>query len=732
VNDAYGKINELNRRAWDIMLNAPEEALSLSEAALIEAEGADYRQGKAEAALNVGWCEFFLTRYGEAINTLQRALDDYTELGDGEGVMKALNGLGVVYHGMARYERAMDYYTRSLEEARLRGSPGREAATLSNIGEICLELGELKEALDYFLHAYEIVPDDRDAELLSNILLNIGTAFHRMENWSLAREFTEKSLDLAAAAGERIVEAQCLHSLGRIEQASGRLDVAQVQYRAALAISEELKNDKQRAAILLDLGSLQAQARDLDRALETYQVALSSAERIGSKALMHAAYERLSEALELLGRFEEALGYYRRFARYEHEVLNEDTTRKIKNVTVQYEVEKSRQEAEIYRLKNIELKEKTEALEEANRQILAIAEMGQRITSSLDFDTIASTLRSSLSRHLDTTSFGIALYHEEEQSIEWRVLIDGETRLHRSEHKADPATSYAAWAIRRRERVWINDAEVESRSYKTQKSTVGRPSQSLVFIPLSIEGKVIGLFTVQSYQKNAYSAKELALLEALAPYLAIALENSLIHDRLEELNLVMQSEKERLEKDAVKIAHLANHDLLTGLPNRRLLFELLQKTFDISTRSGTKVGVIYIDLDDFKPINDRFGHPAGDRALVIIADRLRSVLRASDTVARVGGDEFIAVLANVTDRDQVKLAAKKILQECAKSFEIDGQACGLSLSMGIAIYPDDGGGIEEIVGAADAAMYSIKRGMKNGYAFVELQRGDQEPSPTAF
>jgi diguanylate cyclase (GGDEF)-like protein len=701
------------------MLNAPEEALSLAETALAEAESADYRAGRAEASLNVGWCEFFLTRYLEAIATLQKALDNYTALEDCKGEMKALNALGAVYHGMARYERAMDYYTQSLEKARLQRDAEREAVTLSNIGEVCLELGDLKEALDYFLHAYEIVPDEKNAELLSNILLNIGTAFHRMENWVLAREFTEKSLAIGVSAGERLIEAQCLHSLGRISQDSGLFDLAERNYLKALAISENTKNDKQKTALLLDLGSIYVQSKDIDRALDQYRVALANAERIGSKPLMHAAYERLSEAYELLGGFKEALDYYRRFARYEHEVQSEDASRKIKNITVQYEIEKSRHEAEIYRLKNIELKEKTDALGEANRQILAIAEMGRRITSSLDFDTICSTLRSSLSDHLDTQTFGIAFYHEDERSIEWRALYDGEVRAHLTERKVDAATSFGAWCIVNRKRICISDAEKEYSKYLDVRSSLGRPSQSLIFLPLDIEDKVIGVLTVQSYEKNAYSDKQLALLEALAPYLAIAIENSIIHDRLEEMNHAMKGEKERLEKNAMEIAHYANHDPLTGLPNRRLLFELLQKTFDISARTAAKVGVIYIDLDDFKPINDRFGHFAGDNALVVMAERLRSILRSSDTVARVGGDEFIAVLANVTGREQIRLASRKILEVCAKPFVIDGNQCSISLSMGIAIFPDDGADIETIVGAADMAMYGIKRAQKNGFAFVE-------------
>jgi diguanylate cyclase (GGDEF)-like protein len=252
-------------------------------------------------------------------------------------------------------------------------------------------------------------------------------------------------------------------------------------------------------------------------------------------------------------------------------------------------------------------------------------------------------------------------------------------------------------------------------------------SGSAILLPLIIDDRAIGMLALRSEKRGVLAQKHLTLAEALAPYVAIAVENSLIHDRLEEFNRAITGEKEALEKAAVTITHLANHDQLTGLPNRRLLFELVQKTFDIAARNGTKVGVIYLDLDDFKPINDRLGHLAGDRALVAVADRLRSLLRAADTVARVGGDEFIAVLSNVRDRCDIELAAEKILEECNQPFSIEGVECRVGSSMGIAVFPEDGATLEEIVSAADSAMYRVKRGGKNGIAFA----GDADPGPTA-
>jgi len=719
MSEIESRIDELNRAAWDRTLGAPEEALLQSRESLALAQEAGYSAGIAEARLNIGWCENYLQHSATAIESLQAALDGFKGLGDELGAMKALNALGVVYHEMSRFERAMDYYSQSLEAARLHGNAEREAATLSNIGEVCLEIGEHKEALDYFLRAYETIPDDRDAELMGNVLVNIGSIFCRMENWPLARDFTEKALSIASSAGLRLIEAQCLHALGRIDQASELSDRAEAHYLQAIAIDAELKNERMRAAVLLDLGSLRSRSGNLDGALRDYREALAAADAIDAKALINAAYERLSEANERLGDFQAALVYYRSFARYEHEVLNEDASRKIKNITVQYEVEKSRQEAEIYRLKNIELKEKTDALEEANRLLLAISETGRRITASLDLDTVIDTLYEVLKGLVPFDLFALALYDEEDDSLDYRAYIMAGERKHRPRLRLDPKRSLASVCIRRKEPLFLKDVAADSAKYiEGEPVYFLQSARSAIFHPLVIDERVIGVLSVQCHESSSLSAGHLSIISSLAPYASIAIENSLIHDRLEAFNRAITGEKAALEKATVSITHMANHDTLTGLPNRRLLFELLQKTFDIASRSETRVGVLYIDLDDFKPINDRFGHFAGDRALVAIARRMHALLRSSDTIARVGGDEFVAVLANVRDRSAIELAADKILEEADKPLSIDGVECRIGFSMGIAVYPDDGTSIEEILSAADAAMYRVKRQLKHGYAFA--------------
>ncbi|HPG87691.1 MAG TPA: GGDEF domain-containing protein, partial [Spirochaetales bacterium] len=208
-----------------------------------------------------------------------------------------------------------------------------------------------------------------------------------------------------------------------------------------------------------------------------------------------------------------------------------------------------------------------------------------------------------------------------------------------------------------------------------------------------------------------------SFLQALAPYVSIAVENALIHDRLEVLNRALSDEKRRLERATLKISHLANHDTLTGLPNRRLLVELMDKSVETARRTGSKIGVVFMDLDDFKPINDQFGHTAGDSALVAMADRIRGLVRASDIVARIGGDEFLAIITNIQHRDDVERVARKVIEECGTPLTFSGASWKVGVSIGIALFPDDGESIEDLVNRADSAMYRVKHMSKNAYSF---------------
>ncbi len=166
-----------------------------------------------------------------------------------------------------------------------------------------------------------------------------------------------------------------------------------------------------------------------------------------------------------------------------------------------------------------------------------------------------------------------------------------------------------------------------------------------------------------------------------------------------------------------QVTRQANFDALTDLPNRYLFQDRLAQAIAQAHRHGHLVALLYLDLDHFKKINDTQGHPFGDRVLQETARRLRAVVRESDTVARLGGDEFTILAGDIGNRDNVSLFAQKVLEAIARPMSVDGQESFLTVSIGVAVYPDDGTTTTALVRNADIAMYQAKEKGRNTLQF---------------
>lgn len=166
----------------------------------------------------------------------------------------------------------------------------------------------------------------------------------------------------------------------------------------------------------------------------------------------------------------------------------------------------------------------------------------------------------------------------------------------------------------------------------------------------------------------------------------------------------------------------ANYDELTGLPNRRLLFEQLRSALaqaDRRPKDDQTVAVLFLDLDKFKPINDRFGHAAGDKVLRTVAEKLKDAIRQSDSACRIGGDEFVILLNNVGSELNIARIASKILENISHPIPIEDQRIEMTASLGISLYPTDGKDAETLIARADAAMYQAKNWGKSDYQFFK-------------
>lgn len=212
-------------------------------------------------------------------------------------------------------------------------------------------------------------------------------------------------------------------------------------------------------------------------------------------------------------------------------------------------------------------------------------------------------------------------------------------------------------------------------------------------VPLKSQKDTIGVLMLKSYPGGVcYSQKDQELLQFVSTQIATAIERQKIQDRLK---------------------YMAQYDQLTGLPNRGFLYDRLKVALSVARRDQRQFSVLYIDLDKFKQVNDTFGHSVGDLLLQKAAQRMKLCVRESDTISRIGGDEFVVLLQGAELPEQAEWVAKKISKTLTETFILDGHSLNIVPSIGIAQYPNDGDTEQQLLKQADKAMYLAKSKKNN-------------------
>jgi diguanylate cyclase (GGDEF)-like protein len=242
------------------------------------------------------------------------------------------------------------------------------------------------------------------------------------------------------------------------------------------------------------------------------------------------------------------------------------------------------------------------------------------------------------------------------------------------------------------------------------------PPSLVLAVALAVRDKPIGaLCALKPDTVKPFTDHDRYLLSALGDFAAVSIDNA----RLYESSQRELAERKKAEET---IRRLAYHDTLTGLPNRMLFNDRLGVALARARRQKHKVAVLLLDLDHFKSVNDTLGHSVGDRLLKAVGDRLVSVLRESDTVSRMGGDEFLLLLPEMAEAGDASHAAERILQVIRQPFVLESHTLHITTSVGFAMYPDDGGDGDALVKKADLAMYRAKEEGRDNY-----QRYRDEP-----
>jgi diguanylate cyclase (GGDEF)-like protein len=251
--------------------------------------------------------------------------------------------------------------------------------------------------------------------------------------------------------------------------------------------------------------------------------------------------------------------------------------------------------------------------------------------------------------------------------------------------------SLSGLCVEQRSVLRCDDSESDPRVDKEACRKVGL--SSMVVAPLNHGDTTVGVLKITAAEPNAFADEHVRVLELMSGLIASAISHAVRYETNE-------------------LYHRATHDALTGLANRALFYDRLRQGLSLARRQSSQLGILYLDMDGLKPINDKHGHRAGDAVIRETGQRISKISRQSDTVARLGGDEFAVIAPDVNGRDGAVRHADRLADEIRRPFSFEDTQLALDASIGLAIFPDDGTETDALIEKADQSMYAIKRTRK--------------------
>ncbi len=711
--DRKTQVRELLDEAKFKERSHPEEALVIAEKALSIAEMNFYKKEKAESLTRIGRCLWMTGKLNEAIEFLNRALETSKFLHSGSIEAEALNALGNVHLYMKTYDHAMDYYGQALEMARSEKITELEAGILNNLGGLHKELHDLDGALGYYQDSLEKYGMNQDLYGQAIPLFNTAEVYIEQENWTRAKNNIDQVLEICKEKDAKVMHSYSLHLLGKMYKNQRQYKKSLEEFKKSLKLAQETKDYHHQVVIYIDVHEIMFDKNELLESIENLNKALEVAKSIDGEALIPDIYASLARVYEKMGEESLAYKYYKGFHRTTMESEAKRRNEKLRSISFQLQLEKSQKETKTYRYLVQELEKKTKELGYSYKQMEVVGEIGQNITATLDLEKIFDLLYENLNHLMEALVLGIGLVDDKGENIRYELFIENGQKQPSFEVSIDSKDSWAAWCLNNNKDVLINDVETEYDSYLEGTShTVGDAMNSVMFCPLMIEDRSIGVVTVQSLKKNVYTDHQLETLKTLSSYLAIAINNAQKSKALKKEIKIREKTEQALKILNNKLQKISELDGLTNIPNRRCFDKNFEFIWNNALRKQEEVSLLLLDIDCFKEYNDYYGHLKGDRVLQKIAKTIeKSLKRSTDLVARYGGDEFVVLLPN-TDKSGALIVANNIknrVQELQITHSQTDISDVITLSIGVStLQPKKDMDKKLLIDRGDKSLYKSK------------------------
>lgn len=685
---------------WDQMIGEPLASIRFAEKAISLTDSGTELHCKALSYL--GLCYFFAGEFSQAIDVLNQTVLVTMQQSQAENTRRINNALGMCYHSIGQYQLALQHYDYAAEYSRKNFDDATLLAPLINTATLLLDVGNI-EASEHTLT--EVMGLD-----FSGVSKENQAVVFMLEARLLINERRFREADQVLEQAEALCD--------EVNYCTGRMTCQSLRGKILRLKGQPVEAIEMLTSLIENEDVVQVGADGLAYYLELAKSYFDTSRNSIGIDVLKQGLERINPPRHNLHRLKVldqiAHGYR----------LNNDVESEVQILRDVVQIERSEQHTQdqgiIVRSKikrqheksllRQELKDReNQLLKESHKRLSLVNDIAHQVGLTLSFRQLGDRLYEILKQHLDVHFVSLVTLNPDGQALSFRFVIDDGESLDEADIPMDSEVSLTVRAVKTGKHVIIHDSEIEGHGMLLGCNEI--QPRTMLFMPLLVEDQLLGVFSIQSPIPHRFGKNEIELMLSISKFIGVSVSNILSHEEVQKLNQKLSTEKQAIVNAQMRIAHMAYHDSLTSLPNRQSLEVFVERRTTVQKRP---FNLIYIDLDGFKPVNDHHGHRVGDEVLVILSQRISESLRNRDFAARVGGDEFVLVVDEFSQPQDLQNFLKRLLNRIEESITVNELNIGLSASIGIARYPDNGQDLDSLMHNADSAMYKVKRQGKGG------------------
>lgn len=637
---------------------------------------------KAWAYYFLGWYNFDKAHYYKAADCYMLANDIFERLNNRTGLIYVCNGLTNVYCQIGQFKLSNEWGLKGISLCEETKNMQALVMLLINTGINYIQMKYFSKARDVF-HSLELIDYELTEIQQISCCLALGEIEINIGEPKLAFSYIDCALKIETELN--IYTDICeMHKLKGMAFLKLKLyDLAEQEFKKAYDFSDKLDFIYEKCCSMVEWSKLHILVGRKNQAAKLLNEVVEICSNRELNTLLRESYHILYTVYKDLNMSDKALSFLERYISIDDEMYDYEQNQ----LMAEMDLKHTKREADRYK----SLYDKTELL----------STIGQKIISNLNIQSIVEIIHDEINKLVETDYFGIAVYEKAKNHAMYYFVGENLQLVETFQVNESVNDSFGAYCINNKKDIIIGNSEKEYAQYienepielKEEQDEEKSHMLSIIYTPMIVNGNVVGLMTVQSRKENTYNQNDLHTIKILANYSAIAIQNAKSYSRVEEL---------------------ATYDNLTKFLTRSEIIRIGEIIYNKYSVSNSRFSVTMIDIDNFKSINDSYGHVLGDRALSMVSETIKRCIRNTDFIGRYGGDEFLLICPGLREPEAVDVAERIRASVESKLYNLgDGEIISITISLGVHEYSEDDKSFIDVVKFADKNLYMAKRNNKN-------------------